>query len=78
METETKRGIRTSDFTIQIANDTHLQFAEEISHLIRVAAEARGTGISERPPAYIREKIHKGNAIIATYKGTKLAGFCYI
>ena len=76
METETKQDIRTTDFTIQIANDDHLQFAGEISHLIKIAAEARGIGISERPPAYIREKMHKGNAIIATCQG-QLAGFCY-
>jgi len=78
METAIQQDIRVSDFKIQIATDDHLQFAEEISHLIRVAAEARGIGISERPPEYIREKIHKGSAIIATYQDNQLAGFCYI
>ncbi len=65
------------DVTISIADDTHLQYAEEISVLMAEAAKARGTGIAERSAEYLRQKIHQGKAVIAT-RGTQLAGFCYI
>jgi GNAT superfamily N-acetyltransferase len=41
------------------------------------SAKARGTGIAERQPDYLREKIRAGNAVIA-FVGEQLAGFCYI
>ncbi len=65
------------EFTIEIANETHHLYAEEICQLIKESAKARGTGIAERKPEYIREKMSKGNAVIAL-QGETLAGFCYI
>lgn len=65
------------NISIQVAKEIHTQFAETISVMIEDAARKRGTGISKRPPEYIRRKIMEGKAIIALDKDT-VAGFCYI
>ena len=65
------------EFTIQVATADQTYHAEEISQMIEAAAKARGTGISKRPPEYIRRKMEEGKAIIALY-GDEVAGFCYI
>ena len=65
------------DVVISIADQTHLKYAEEISILMAEAAKARGTGIAERSPEYLKQKIHQGKAVIAI-NNNKLAGFCYI
>jgi hypothetical protein len=65
------------DVVISIANDSHLKYTEEISTLMAEAAKARGTGIAERTPEYLSEKIQQGKAVIAL-GGQHLAGFCYI
>ena len=64
-------------FTIEIAGPLHEAYAEAICELIKESAKARGTGIAERQPAYIREKMRHGKAVIALL-GDTLAGFCYI
>lgn len=64
-------------FSVEIANETHQRYAEEICELIKESAKARGTGIAERKPEYIREKMTAGKAVIAL-QGDTLAGFCYI
>ncbi len=65
------------EFSIVIANESHQRYAEAICELIKESAKARGTGIAERKPEYIREKMCSGKAIIALQEDT-LAGFCYI
>lgn len=65
------------NFTITVADTSHLDYAEQISAMIEAAAKARGTGISKRPPEYIRRKMEEGKAIIALQQ-KELAGFCYI
>ncbi len=64
-------------FSIEIANESHFGYAEEICRVIHESAKARGTGIAERKPEYIRLKMQNGNAIIAL-QGEEFAGFCYI
>ncbi len=66
------------DFEIRVAGPEHDRYAEAICKLIEESARIRGTGIAKRSPEYIRSKIHEGKAIIALYRGEKLAGFCYI
>jgi len=41
------------------------------------SAKDRGTGIAQRTPEYLIQRIERGNAIIVTH-GDELAGFCYI
>jgi GNAT superfamily N-acetyltransferase len=62
---------------VVIANKSHTIYAQQICNTISEAAKVRGTGIAKREPAYIIEKMEKGNAVIAL-DGKKLAGFCYI
>lgn len=65
------------NFKITVADASHFDFAETISAMIEAAAKARGTGISKRPPEYIRRKMEEGKAIVAT-SNDEIAGFCYI
>lgn len=62
---------------ILYASSLHIQHAEAVCKLIEDAAQKRGTGIAKRSPAYIREKMEKGQAVIALEQ-ENLAGFCYI
>jgi hypothetical protein len=64
-------------FDIQIAGASHLGFAEEICGEYASSARARGTGIAQRQPEYIRTKIQNGNAVIALHN-EQVVGFCYI
>jgi hypothetical protein len=65
------------DFYIDVANQEHLAYVDEILSTIADAARVRGTGIAKRSPGYIIEKIKEGKAIIAL-NGKSFAGFCYI
>ncbi len=62
---------------VRVAEPSDAVYAEKISEHIETAAKARGTGISKRPPEYIRRKIEEGKAVIAL-NGRDFAGFCYI
>ncbi len=62
---------------VVVADTRHEKYAQAICDMIEEAAQLRGTGIAKRKPEYIREKIHKGNAVIALEK-EKVVGFCYI
>ncbi|MEM9835346.1 MAG: GNAT family N-acetyltransferase [Bacteroidota bacterium] len=63
--------------TVEVANDGHVMYATPICDLIKESAKARGTGIAERQPEYVKDKILAGKAVIAFVDG-ELAGFCYI
>ena len=62
---------------IQVASPDHIIYAETICAMIAEAAKQRGTGIAKRKPEYIKEKMEKGNAVIAMDYET-VVGFCYI
>ena len=65
------------DIQLYIGNKDHGIYAEEICAEIEASARVRGTGIAKREPEYIRNKLKKGNAIIAL-DGDQFVGFCYI
>ncbi|HLU93548.1 MAG TPA: GNAT family N-acetyltransferase [Membranihabitans sp.] len=65
------------DIQLYIGNKDHGIYAEEICAEIEASARVRGTGIAKREPEYIRNKLEKGNAIIAL-DGDQFVGFCYI
>ncbi len=65
------------NFKVTVADASHFDYADTISTMIEAAAKARGTGISKRPPEYIRRKMEEGKAIIAV-QHNEVAGFCYI
>ncbi|MEO1051187.1 MAG: GNAT family N-acetyltransferase [Bacteroidota bacterium] len=65
------------DFSIIIAGEEHLGYADGVCKLIEEAARARGTGIAKREPDYIKSKMRNGQAVIALHE-KEIAGFCYI
>ena len=67
------------NFEVLIANQTHVQYAEEIADEMAESAKARGTGIAKRSVEYLQTKMVEGKAIIAfEKKSKKVVGFCYI
>ena len=62
---------------IIIANETHVHHAEPICKLIQISAQQRGTGIANRTPEYIAQRIAQGKAVIALDE-QKVVGFSYI
>ncbi|RMG79728.1 MAG: N-acetyltransferase [Bacteroidetes bacterium] len=62
---------------VLISDHSHSKYAEAICALIESSAKVRGTGIARRQPEYIREKMKKGQAVIALHDDI-LAGFCYV
>ncbi len=65
-------------FTVCIAADEHLKYAEMICKEMEVSSLKRGTGIAKRSVAYIQEKMMEGKAVIALGEDQTWAGFCYI
>ncbi len=65
------------NFKVQVANVSHVGYAEEICKNMEESAKVRGTGIAKRKPEYVQSKMLEGKAIIA-FCDDKLAGFCYI
>ncbi len=63
---------------ITLATDEHLKFCDSICQVIEESAKIRGTGIAKRKPAYIKQKIQDGKAVIAVVENDIFAGFCYI
>jgi hypothetical protein len=66
------------EFNIQIADDRHIIYAQEICEEMEASARARGTGIAKRAPEYLIRKMEEGKAVIAFTKEGIWAGFCYI
>lgn len=67
------------DLLVRAANAGDIHYAETICQMMKIAAQARGTGIAERNPEYIQSKMAQENAIIALDLDTREAiGFCYI
>lgn len=60
-----------------MASPAHIIYAQEISEAYSLSAQVRGTGIAERSPDYVRNRIEQGDAVIAL-DGDLFAGFCYI
>lgn len=63
--------------SIVVANDGHKKHAAAISQMMKDAARIKGTGIAERTPEYIQQKIAEEKAVIAL-DDDKVIGFCYI
>lgn len=65
------------NINIYVANESHVKYAERICELVYISAQERGTGIAERTPEYVADKMRAGKAVIAL-EGDKFAGFSYI
>lgn len=68
----------SSDFIIIPANESHVEYAEQICNEMFESAKARGTGIARRKPEYVANKMIEGKSVIALHKDGTWAGFCYI
>lgn len=66
------------DFDILVASAQHVDFAQQICDEMAESAKARGTGIAQRSPEYVANKMLEGKAVIALHKDGTWAGFCYI
>lgn len=66
------------DFDILVASAQHVDYAQEICVEMAESAKARGTGIAQRSPEYVADKMLEGKAVIALHKDGTWAGFCYI
>jgi hypothetical protein len=66
------------DFDIQVATAQHADYAPTICEEMAQSAKARGTGIAQRSPEYVADKMLEGKAVIALHKDGTWAGFCYI
>ncbi len=66
------------DFDIQVASAQHVDYATQICDEMAESAKARGTGIAQRSPQYVADKMLEGKAVIALHKNGTWAGFCYI
>ncbi|WP_439698072.1 GNAT family N-acetyltransferase [Mucilaginibacter sp. AW1-7] len=66
------------DFDIQVATAQHVDYATMICDEMAESAKARGTGIAQRSPEYVANKMLEGKAVIALRKDGTWAGFCYI
>lgn len=66
------------NFIVQVADESHHQYAQIICDEIESSAKARGTGIAKREPAYIENKMSEGKAIICLTKDGQWVGSCYI
>lgn len=66
------------DFDIIVATAQHVDYAPQICVEMAESAKARGTGIAQRSPEYVANKMLEGKAVIALHKDGTWAGFCYI
>jgi len=65
-------------FSVLVASEKHVGYAQEICDEMAESAKARGTGIARRSPEYVAKKMTEGKAVIALHKDGTWAGFCYI
>ncbi len=70
--------MNVSNFTVVVANESHIKYAEEICDEMASSAAKRGTGIAKRSTDYIAQKMIEGKAIIAFCDSDRWAGFTYI
>jgi hypothetical protein len=71
------RKMADNQIEILIANEEHVPYVPIVLKTIKEAAKVRGTGIAERSPEYVEQKMREGKAIIAL-AGDEFAGFTYI
>lgn len=63
---------------VRAAVQADYPYAAIIADEMAASAKARGTGIAQRSPEYLQQKMAEGKAIIAHTPAGKWAGFCYI
>lgn len=63
---------------VRVALPTDTSYAAQITEEMAHSARARGTGIAQRSPEYVANKMTEGKAVIALTNTGRWVGFCYI
>ena len=63
---------------VQVADKSHLSYAESVCHELYLSSLGDKIGIAQRSPDYIKDKILSGKAVIALTDDGEFAGFSYI
>jgi GNAT superfamily N-acetyltransferase len=71
------RKMTNRKIDILVAGEEHISYVPIVLKTIKDAAKMRGTGIAERSPEYVGQKMRERKAIIAL-AGGEFAGFTYI
>ena len=66
------------EFKVMVAEECHTVYSEAICEEIYISSLERKTGIANRSPEYVNEKIRAGKAVIALTDEGEFAGFSYI
>ena len=66
------------EINVFVADESHLKYADDICKEIYLSSLERKTGIANRTPEYIKEKMLAGKAVIALTEDGEFAGFSYI
>ena len=63
------------EFNVMVAQECHTAYSEAICQEIYISSLERKTGIANRSPEYVNEKIRAGKAVIALTEDGEFAGF---
>lgn len=63
---------------VRVALPSDAVYAQQITEEMAHSAQARGTGIAQRSPEYVANKMQEGKAVIAFTSAGRWVGFCYI
>lgn len=78
LSTEPTNPETTNDIYVRTATAADAKYAFLIAAEMKASAIARGTGIANRSPESLMEKMESGHAVIALNKEGTWAGFSYI
>lgn len=78
IENSIKAIFNISEIIVRTATKDDVKYAEAICKEIFISSQERKTGIANRAPEYIKEKILAGKAVIAVSSDGDFAGFSYI
>lgn len=67
----------SNEIVIEVSDERHVKYVDEILDTINRAAKVRGTGIAKRSPDYVKQKMLEHKAVVALCNG-RFAGFSYI
>ena len=78
IENSIKAIFNISEIIVRVANRDDIKYADAICKEIFISSQERKTGIANRTPEYVSEKILAGKAVIALSADGDFAGFSYI
>lgn len=67
-----------SNIIVRVAHSADIIYSDIITDEMAASAKARGTGIAQRSPEYVAQKMIEGKSVIALTGNGQWVGFCYI